>query len=46
MAEALKTFTAFAGTQRIGSGDLPSVAKATKTVLDRGEERASHHSRR
>ena len=38
MAEALKTFTAFAGTQRIGSGDLPSVARATKTVLDRGED--------
>ena len=38
MAEALKTFTAFAGTQRIGSGDLPSVARATKTVIDRGED--------
>jgi uncharacterized protein len=37
MAKELKTFTAFAGTRRIGTGDLHSVAKATKTVLDRGE---------
>jgi hypothetical protein len=37
MDKELKTFTAFAGTRRISTGDLHSVAKATKTVLDRGE---------
>jgi len=37
MTETVKTYTAFAGTRRIASGDLPSVAKATKTALDGGD---------
>ncbi len=37
MGEPLQTYTAFAGPRRIASGSLPSVAKATKTALDRGE---------
>ena len=37
MGEPLQTYTAFAGPRRIASGSLPSVARATKVALDRGE---------
>lgn len=37
MGEPLQTYTAFAGARRIASGSLPSVARATKAALDRGE---------
>ncbi|WP_201860787.1 DUF2239 family protein [Microvirga soli] len=37
MAEDDKTFTAFAGTRRIATGDLASVAARAKAVLDQDE---------
>lgn len=37
MGEPVQTYTAFAGARRIASGSLPSVARATKAALDRGE---------
>jgi uncharacterized protein len=38
MSESLKTYTAFAGLRLIASGPLPTVAAATKAVLDEGEQ--------
>ena len=34
-----RTFTAFAGTDRVAAGDLPTVAAAIKTLTDAGDDR-------
>ena len=38
MSDDQKSYTAFAGSQRVASGDLASVAKATKAALESGED--------
>ncbi len=38
MTNDQNSYTAFAGSRRVASGDLASVAKATKAALERGED--------